>query len=100
MKYLVPHSQILPFTRTSMAEVHCIFPSLSHPFLSPIAVTSNISQGHSEAATFVRFGTFGDFFFKFCFNVQTCYHIGRVCVHFLKSVTKGHFRYVWVGGAG
>ena len=40
-------------------------------------------------------------FYKFCFHVQTCRHLGGgggVCVYFLKSARKRHFRNVWVGG--
>ena len=41
-------------------------------------------------------------FYKFCFHVQTCRHLwgGGVCVYFLKSARKSHFRNVWVGGEG
>ena len=58
----------------------------------------NISWGHSQAANLVCFCTFWDFFYKFCVDVQTCHHKGGVCVYFLKSVKKGHFRNVWVVG--
>ena len=38
-------------------------------------------------------------FYKFCFDMQTCHRIeGGVCVYVLKSVRKGYFRNVWVGG--
>ena len=39
-------------------------------------------------------------FYKFCFHVQTCRHMGGVCVYFLKSANKRHFRNVWVRGGG
>ena len=40
-------------------------------------------------------------FYKFCFHVQTCCHLGGgggVCVYFLKSARKRHFRNLWVRG--
>ena len=38
---------------------------------------------------------------NFCFHVQICRHPGGgVCVYFLKSARKRHFRNVWVGGRG
>ena len=40
-------------------------------------------------------------FYKFCFQVQTCHHLGGGgCVYFLKSARKRHFRNVWVGLGG
>ena len=48
--------------------------------------------------TFWVLTLFGNFY-NFGFDVQTCRHLGGgVCVYFLKSVRKGHFRNVWVGG--
>ena len=40
-------------------------------------------------------------FYNFCFDVQTCRHLGGgggVCVCFVKSVRKRRFGNVWVGG--
>ena len=44
-------------------------------------------------------------FYKFCFDVHTFFPMsshrgGGVCVYFFKSVRKGHFRNVWIGGGG
>ena len=51
--------------------------------------------------TFWVLALFGNFY-NFCFHVQTCRHLGGggVCVYFLKSARKGHFRNAWVGGRG
>ena len=48
--------------------------------------------------TFWVLALFGDFY-NFGFQVQTCRHLGGgggVCVYFLKSARKCHFRNVWV----
>ena len=52
--------------------------------------------------TFWVLALFGNFY-NFCFHVQTCRHLGGgggVCVYFLTSARKRHFRNVWVGGGG
>ena len=68
----------------------------------PHQLGRNISWGHSVCANTVSFGTFSGF----CELLVQCTKIlsrgggGGGCVYFLKSVRKGRFRNVWVGGGG
>ena len=64
--------------------------------LTPSAGFNGISLGDSQnMPTSWVLALFG----KFCFHVQTCRHGGGgVCVYFLKSARKHHFRNVWVVG--
>ena len=59
----------------------------------------HISWGHSPCANTVGFGTFPGF----CELLVQCAKmrpVGGGGVYFLKSVRKGRFRNVWVGGGG
>ena len=49
--------------------------------------------------TFWVLALFGTFY-NFSFRVQTCRHLGGVCVCFLKSARKRRFTNVWVSGGG
>ena len=62
---------------------------------------SHISRGHSEPANFLGFGTFRHFLQLLlpCANMSSPGG-GGVCVYFLKSARKRHFRNVWVWGGG
>ena len=62
---------------------------------------THISRGHSECDNAVGFGTFRGFseLLVQCAKISLSLW-GGVCVYFLKSVRKGRFRNVWVGGGG
>ena len=70
------------------------FPTVLHMYI-------HISRGHSLCAYSAGFGIFPGVleFFVRCAKMSVPWGRG-VCVYFLKSVRKVHFRNVWVKGGG
>ena len=61
-------------------------------------LTFYISRGHSERANMEQIRNFSGFSHVLVQCTKISFHMGGVCVCFSKSVRKGRFRNVWVGG--
>ena len=62
--------------------------------------TLDVSRGHSVCVNAVGFSTFPGVFEFLVRWAKISFRWGGGCVYFLKSVTNGRFRNVWVGGGG